>query len=79
MTTIRIVSKEERQAAYDKVFGNVNTAATRRDGSQVMREGKTKRDKANGHRPYVKNVRIWVAGSVAKGKAAGASGAWVKK
>lgn len=44
--------------AYTKVFGNVNTTATKRD-SRVMRVGKTARDKAKGHVPYVKNRRIW--------------------
>lgn len=75
--TIKVVSKEERQAAYDHVFGNVNVSATRRDGSQEMREGKTARDKANGHVPYRKNRRVWDASGSSKGKG-GVGGAWVK-
>lgn len=84
----RVVNKEERLAAYAKVFGGVNTAATKRvsadnagkgESAQEMRKGKTARDKANGHRAYVKNVRVWDAGSVGRGKGAvGSTGAWVK-
>ena len=49
--------------AYEKVFGNVNAKATKRcnvgeKGHVTMRVGKTARDKANGHVPYVRNRRI---------------------
>jgi len=84
MTTI--ISKADRVAAFEKVFGGVNGSATKRVSSenagrnekgQEMRVGKTKRDKANGHQPYKKNVRIWDGGSA--GKKGGSSGAWVKR
>ena len=77
----RTVSIEERRAAYDHVFGNVNVAATKRlnpddPKAQEMRVGKSKRDKANGHSSHTKNVRLWEGG--AGGKKGGSAGQWVK-
>lgn len=88
MTTQRIVSKEERLAAYEKVFGGVNTAATKRVSAEnalkgetprIMREGKTANDKRNGHIAGKKNVRVWQAGSVGKKGSIGSTGSWVKR
>ena len=39
----------------------------------ASRPGKTERDKANGHRPYVKNRRIWTGKSPSD-----PAGEWVK-
>ena len=51
-------------AAFEKVFGAANLLATSRKANesgvhQVMRVGKTARDKAKGHQPYKKNRRVW--------------------
>lgn len=73
----KILSREEMKAAFEKVFGAVNTAATRRDGKTEMRVGKTKADKAKGHCAWKKNVRIFEAGS--GGRKGGTAGQWVKK
>lgn len=73
----KVISREEMKAAFDKVFGSVNTAATRRDGETEMRVGKTKTDKAKGHTPYKKNVRIFEGGS--SGRKGGSAGQWVKR
>lgn len=67
---------------FAKVFGNTGnngktvgyTDSTRKT-AVTMRVGKTARDKAKGHRPYVKNTRIWEDGGRGKGAAAGQ---WVK-
>lgn len=60
-------------AAFEKVFGGVNGAASIRDGKKVMRVGKTARDKANGHVAGRKNIREWVeAGRKGEGQ-------WVKR
>lgn len=72
-TQIRQVSLEERRSAYDHVFGNVNVKATKRlsptdPKAQIMREGKTARDKANGHIPGQNNVRFPESKTNARGR-----------
>lgn len=58
-------NKQERRAAFEKVFGGVNVSfsrsneAMRSNGRTEIRQGKTARDKANGHVPYQKNKREW--------------------
>lgn len=52
-------------AAFKKVFGQANLEATSRSADpktgerQVMRIGKTKRDKAKGHKATDVNRRLW--------------------
>lgn len=67
---------------FAKVFGNIGNGSktvgytnSDRKTSVVMREGKTARDKANGHQPYRKNRRIWEDGGSGKN---GAPGKWTK-
>lgn len=85
---MKAVSKAERSAAFEKVFGGVNGKATKRvslenarkgEVYQAMRVGKTKRDKANGHNPNSKNVREWVSFSGKAARGAGVTGEWVKR
>lgn len=71
-----------KQSAIDAIIQPFNlnrqgTMAVRTvDGKEVkVRDGKTARDKANGHIPYKKNRRIWSGGSGGKG---GTAGQWVK-
>ncbi len=81
------ITKAERQQAFEKVFGNVNVGATKRvslenakrgEMYQEMRTGKTARDKAKGHMPYRKNIRVWETSGV-RGKGMSSTGAWVKR
>lgn len=85
--TIIVITKADRVAAFEKVFGMVNVSATKRVSAEnlkhgetyrEMRVGKTARDKARGHQPYRKNVRIWTTSGV-RGKGAGSTGSWVKR
>lgn len=74
--------RDNRAAAYQQVFGEVNGGATKRvaegeKGYREMRVGKTKRDKAKGHSPHQKNVRVWESNIGGKGNK-GAGGRWVK-
>lgn len=55
---------KQPSAAWQKIFGGVNTAATSRSADEhtgehpVMRKGKTEKDKAKGHVAYQKNRRF---------------------
>lgn len=60
--------------AYEQVFGQANLSAPVKDGTKVMRVGKTARDKAKGHIAGKKNRRIWDDGKGSKGS----GGQWVK-
>lgn len=57
------LEKTAMSKAYEKIFGDVNTTATKRcregeKGHVKMRVGKTAKDKANGHIPYKRNRRV---------------------
>lgn len=67
---------------FEQVFGQVGSSAKTvgyldadRKKPVEMRVGKTARDKAKGHVPYRKNIRIFDAGPGGKG----GTGQWVKK
>lgn len=60
--------------AYEQVFGQANLSAPVKDGSKIMRVGKTARDKAKGHIAGKKNRRVWDEDKGSKSS----GGRWVK-
>ncbi len=70
---------------FEQVFGQVGNSSKTvgyldadRKKPVEMRVGKTSRDKAKGHIPYRKNIRIWDDNGGGRGKGS-SGGQWVKK